>query len=176
MSPVTTAVVVPGQGYRVHAPLLFFARVALRRRGVVVDLVDWSPPEHLDATNAPQWVADQVESRLAGAGRPLVVGKSLGSFAAPLVARNGLPAVWFTPLLGQEVVVAALRAATAPALLVGGTDDPSWHGEVARSLSPHVHEVPGGDHSLLVPGPLADSARVLGEVATAVEQFLDLLG
>jgi hypothetical protein len=36
-----------------------------------------------------------------------------------------------------------------------------------------VHEVRDADHSLLVPGPLADSARVLGEVAAAVERFLD---
>src|SRR5690606_24689889 len=43
--------------------------------------------------------------------RPLVVAKSLGSFAAPVVAARGLPAIWLTPLLGQETVVAALRAA-----------------------------------------------------------------
>jgi predicted esterase YcpF (UPF0227 family) len=30
---------------------------------------------------------------------PIVVGKSLGSLVATLVADHGLPAVWFTPLL-----------------------------------------------------------------------------
>jgi hypothetical protein len=48
-----------------------------------------------------------------------------------------------------------------------------WDGELARELSPHVLEVDGADHGMYVPGPLARSAAVLGEVATAVENFLD---
>jgi hypothetical protein len=63
----------------------------------------------------------------------------------------------------------------APQLLVGGTADQlaGWDPTLARSLSRHVHEVPDGDHALMVPGPLAESARVLGEVITAVERFLE---
>jgi hypothetical protein len=48
-----------------------------------------------------------------------------------------------------------------------------WDGGLARSLSAHVCEIPDADHNLLVPGPMAESARVLGEVMTAVEEFLD---
>ena len=39
---------------------------------------------------------------------PAVIGKSLGSMAAPLVAERGLAAVWFTPLLTDEPTLAAL--------------------------------------------------------------------
>ena len=39
-----------------------------------------------------------------------------------------------------------------------------------------VHEVPGADHALLLPGPLAASAEALGGIATAMEEFLDSLG
>jgi pimeloyl-ACP methyl ester carboxylesterase len=78
-----------------------------------------------------------------------------------------------TPLLVAQPVVEALRRATAPVLLVGGTADPAWVGPLARRLSPYVLEVPGADHGMYVPGPLARSAEVLGRVATAVEEFLD---
>ena len=105
-----------------------------------------------------------------------MVGKSLGSLAAPAVAQRGLPAIWLTPLLDDDKVVAALRATSAPTLLVGGTGDPSWDCTVARSLDLALHEVPDADHSMLLPGPLVISARVLGGVATAMEDFLDSLG
>jgi hypothetical protein len=168
-----SALLLPGGGYGVQAPLLYYTHVALLRRGVEVRPVQWSLPAGFDLAAGPGLVADRVEAALATLSRPLVVGKSLGSFAAPLAARDGLPAVWLTPLLHQEVVVAGLGAATAPMLLVGGTEDATWDGARARSLSPHVYEVPGADHNVMVPGPLAGSARVLGEVVTAIEGFLD---
>ncbi len=109
----------------------------------------------------------------SGVPAPVVIGKSLGSLAAPLAAGRDLPAVWFTPLLTDEATVAALRRATAPFLLIGGTADRLWEGAVARSLSPHVIEVEAADHGMFVPGELSASAAVLGQVMTAVEQFLD---
>jgi hypothetical protein len=108
-----------------------------------------------------------------GVTAPVVIGKSLGSLAAPLVADRGLAAVWFTPLLTDEPTVAALRRATAPCLLVGGTADQLWDGPIARSITPHVVEVGEADHGMFVPGKLSASAAVLGQVMTAVEQFLD---
>ena len=107
------------------------------------------------------------------AGEAVVFGKSLGSMAAPVVAVRGRAAVWFTPLLTDPAVVAALRRAAGPCLLVGGTADEYWDGGIARSVTPHVVEVPGADHGMFVPGQLALSAAVLGDVVTAVERFLD---
>ena len=104
-----------------------------------------------------------------------MIGKSLGSLAAPLVADRGLAAVWFTPLLTDELTVAALRRATGPCLLVGGTADQFWDGKTARTLTPDVVEIQDADHRMFVPGPLAASAAVLGQVITAVEDFLDHL-
>ena len=68
------------------------------------------------------------------AGDAVVFGKSLGSMAAPVIAERGLPAIWFTPLLTDPAVVAALRGAAWPCLLAGGTADPYWDGEIARGL------------------------------------------
>lgn len=119
-------------------------------------------------------VAAAIGETAAGTGvtAPVVIGKSLGSLAAPLVADRGLPAVWFTPLLTDEPIVLALRRATASCVLVGGTADRLWGGRTARSVSPHVVEVDAADHGMFVPGQLSASAAVLAQVMSAVELFL----
>ncbi|MCW3842961.1 alpha/beta hydrolase [Micromonospora yasonensis] len=165
------AVLIPGRGYDTRAPLFAYVGEALRRLDFDVHEVFWQPPRDLRIDQAPVWVAEQVAPLLDG-GVDLLVGKSLGSFATPLAADRGVPAVWLTPLLNNPDVLAPLGRATAPCLLVGGTADPSWDGEVARRLSRHVLEVPDADHSMLVPGPLARSAEALGRVCTAVEEFV----
>ena len=60
-----------------------------------------------------------------------------------------------------------------PCLLAGGTADPFWDGRVARSVTADVVEIDGADHGLFVPGALGASAAALGQVITAVEDFLD---
>jgi hypothetical protein len=122
-------------------------------------------------------VASQVKSAIdemtaATGTAPVIIGKSLGSLAAPVVGDRGLAAVWFTPLLTDEPTVAALRRATGPCLLVGGTADQNWDGPTARSITPDVVEIDGADHGMFVPGQLAASAAVLGQVI-ALEDFLD---
>jgi hypothetical protein len=165
--------VLPGGRNGPHAPLCMYAADAAEARGARVRHVEWRPaydPEVLPVEDAGPWVVAQLPDVMDGT---LLIGKSLGTNAASVAAERGLPAVWLTPLLTSAWVVEALRRATAPALLVGGTADPLWDGELARELSPHVLEVDGANHGMYVPGPLARSAAVLGEVATAVENFLD---
>jgi hypothetical protein len=156
-----------------------FAGEAAERRGATVRPMDWKRREDalaLSEAELEAWVIGQVSPNLpvgvAGSGL-LFVGKSLGTHAAALAAERAHPAVWLTPLLHYRQVVEALERSRAPFLLVGGTGDPLWDGDVARRLTPHVLEVAGADHGMFVPGRLAASAAVLGEVATAVEDFLD---
>jgi hypothetical protein len=67
-----------------------------------------------------------------------------------------------------------LGRATAPYLLIGGTGDKVWEGDLARELTPYVVEIPGANHGMVLAGePLARSAQVLGQIITAVEEFLD---
>ena len=167
-------VLCPGRRYDGSAPLLFFARQAAQRRESDTHILGWSTEAMDDTRLLVEQVADVLDC-LETTRKPLLIGKSLGSFAAVLAAERDLPAVWLTPLLNQEEVVAALERATAPCLLIGGTaDEWSWDGGLARRLSPHVHEVDGGDHSLMLPDrPLAESAAVLGTVTTAIERFMD---
>jgi len=173
-----SAVLAPGGNYSADGPLLMYARMAVQRRGGHVHPIEWELSGDSDSGRQRRQVASQVESAVdevtaATGAAPVVVGKSLGLLAAPLVADRGLAAVWFTPLLTDEPTVAALRRATAPCLLVGGTADQFWDGQAARSLAAEVVEIDGADHGMFVPGRLAASAAVLGQVITAVEDFLE---
>ncbi|MGC4808065.1 alpha/beta hydrolase [Micromonospora sp. DT233] len=165
------AVLIPGRGYDTRAPLLAYVGEALRRIGFGTHEISWQVPPDLGLDRAAPWVAEQVAPALTEP-TDLLVAKSLGSFAAPIAAQRGLAAVWLTPLLHRADVAEPLARATAPFLLVGGTADDAWDGAAARRLTPHVLEIDGADHGLLVPGPLARSAEVLGRVCTAVERFL----
>jgi hypothetical protein len=179
MGTSRVAVVVPGRTLGPYEPLVFYARLAVQARGAAVEDPDWRPPESVHPSHpSPQreaWVIEQVApvlDRLGGS--PLLVGKSLGTFASALAADRGLPAIWYTPLLRDDLVVASLRRCQAPFLLVGGTGDPdAWDGAVARSLTPYVCEIAGADHTMIVPEGLRESAQVLGEITAVAERFLD---
>jgi len=60
-----------------------------------------------------------------------------------------------------------------PCLLVGSTADRFWDGQTTRCLPADVVEIGGADHGKFVRGRLAASAAVIGQVITAVEDFLD---
>jgi len=173
------AVVVPGLFYSADGPLLMYAALAVERRGGLVRRISWTVPQFGGGDDERAWVASRVSEAVdavsadTGVAAPVVIGKSLGSLAASVAAGQGLPAVWLTPILTDEPTVAALRRAAAPCLLIGGTADKVWDGRVARSLTPHVLEIDGADHGMFVPGRLSQSAAVLGQVTTMVEDFLD---
>jgi hypothetical protein len=105
------------------------------------------------------------------AGTVLLVGKSLGTFAAPLAAERGLPAIWFTPLLRAATVVDALGAATAPTLLVGGGGDWSWDPRLADDLGLPCLELPGADHALEHDDDPVRSAENLVRITRRVHEF-----
>lgn len=178
MTRERAAVVVPGLRYSADGPLLMYAGLAVERRGGWVRRLNWTVPD-LSGDDQRAWVVSRVSEAVdaveaaAGVVAPLLIGKSLGSLAASVAADRGLPAVWLTPVLTDDPAVAALRRAVTPCLLIGGTADKMWDGQLARSITPHVLEVDGADHGMFVPGRLAESAVVLGQVITAVENFLD---
>jgi pimeloyl-ACP methyl ester carboxylesterase len=173
------AVVIPGMQFGPQVSLLAYASRAAANRGTRVTPITWQPPTNLTSTELGPWVVDEVTrvldqlATVHSGQNPLLIGKSLGSYAAQIAADRGLTAIWFTPLLTHAPVVHALGRASAPLLLVGGTADPVWDSAAAARLSPHVVEIDQADHALWVPGPLSASAAVLGAVATAVEHFLD---
>lgn len=168
--PSRCVVLLPGVRYFSQAPLLWFAREAAQARG-------WSALELSE--RAPQgqdpfdWMRDRAQRALEATDADLVVvvGKSLGSAAAPLVSG---PAVWLTPLLTRPDVAAALAAARAPTLVIGSPDDPSWgQGRVPDNDALETLELPGLDHSLQVEGDPLASLDVLRTVTERIGAFLD---
>jgi hypothetical protein len=171
-------VIVPGRGYGPQAPLLDLAGEALADRDVPVETVNWTVPEGLLDIGPEPFVRAHVSAALhrltsaVPAVQPVIVAKSLGTYAAMLAAERELPAIWLTPLLHIEAIADAISRNPAPALLVGGTNDRSWLPEVAAATKKVVVTVVGGDHGLRPPGPLRAYTEALGDVGTAIEQFL----
>jgi hypothetical protein len=166
-------VVLPGMAYSVHAPLLWFAQeVALAHGAGVVAVLD-----RLPETEDPfAWAHDRARRALdvdPPPERQVVVGKSLASGAAGLVAGRGLPALWLTPLLDQQVVLDGLARAAPPTVLIGGTADASWKPEALAPGAPiEVVELPDLDHSLQVAGDPAASLRALERVVATIDRYL----
>lgn len=170
--PDRVTLVLPGRWYPPAGPLLWFAREAAQLHGwSVLEVWDelWNDGDWLE------WTKERARAGLAYASgtRRVVVGKSLASAAAGVVAADRLPAVWLTPLLTEPEVEAAFAGLSARTLLIGGTADPTWDGDIARRTEgAEVLELDGADHSLQIPGDLQASLALLGEVATAVGEFL----
>lgn len=175
------AIVMPGAGYSVQAPLLWYARHAALEAGrnvlAVADLFD------RDRDDPTGWVEERCEATLRHVGahdaHPLLITKSLTSLAARFAADEALPAVWLTPLIADRgttvapQVIEGLRAGTAPRLVIGGSDDPTWDGDIASALShAEILELPQADHALEVPGDAARSLDYLRTVTEAIGSFV----
>jgi pimeloyl-ACP methyl ester carboxylesterase len=144
--PDRTAVALPGS-MLAGMPALWWVFEPLLAESWRIVLV-WD--QFLDRTKDPtEWSRARAEAAAEYAGDvSLVVAKSLTTRAAGLAADRGWKGIWLTPLLDDDESVAGLRRRTAPALLVGGTADPTWNGALARELSDDVLEIEGADHGL----------------------------
>jgi pimeloyl-ACP methyl ester carboxylesterase len=178
-----TAVLLPGAGYPVEGPLLWFTRDVLNSMGRSVVAVR----DSFGGGNDPRaWVEDRASAALAYLGdkaRPMIVGKSISTLAAPLAAERELAAVWLTPLINLRrwpaatSVVDAIRRSTAPLMLVGGSADPAWDSEFARSVtSAEVLEIEGADHSLALPTDALARLDALRRYVEALRNFAHRAG
>ena len=105
----------------------------------------------------------------------VVVGKSLGTRAAPWAAEQGHDAIWLTPLLFVDELVAGLAAHRGRQLLVCGEADEAWDADVAAGLRREgcdVMLIPDADHGLCVPGDVVRSAEIHVEVTRRIAAFL----
>lgn len=167
------ALVLPGGGYTVDHPVLFWSCQVLAQAGYRVVTMRWQPDDQAEAD--PQAFVEEAADALEAAAGPapttLLLAKSLGSYAAAWASARDLPAVWLTPVLTDASVADALTTYPAAGLLVGGTADPLWDSEVARSAPLQVLELPGVDHALHHPGDWRASVTTLERTLVAVEAF-----
>jgi len=174
-NPDRVVVVLPGARYLPFAPLLWFAQeVALARGWSVLEVWD----EYLDRSIDPwQWVSERAEAALARAGdaETMLVTKSISSRAVTIAAERGLPGIWMTPLLHDEQIATGFEQLSAPALLVGGTADESWDGELARLAGHEVLELEGANHALQLDGDPLGSVDALRRVIDRMDVFVRAL-
>ncbi|WP_020524225.1 alpha/beta fold hydrolase [Catelliglobosispora koreensis] len=179
--PGKLALLIPGGGYSPDRPLLHFARAVFRKHGWSTLDVWWPhvPPQAPPGKRGAQrtWVDEQVSGLLDGetAAQIVLVGKSLGTLAAKTAADRGLAAIWLTPLINEDTILADLDRMSEPFLLVGGTADPSWNASTARSYGQPVCEIPGADHGLETDDDPANSALILRDVTVAMDRFVSTL-
>ena len=168
------ALVLPGRGYGHDHPGLYYTRMALSGRGWRVNPITWDNLP-ADPQTWPDYVLDVAREAMAAARPALVVGKSLGSLAMPLAAERGVDGVWLTPLLEVPAVARAAAQLSSRSVLVGGTADPSWDGEVARAAAAacgyEVLELDGADHCLDVADDPLASIESVRAVVTAVTRI-----
>jgi hypothetical protein len=154
-SGAPVALVLPGAGYTVQAPLLYWPILALGEAGWDVWSIDW----HDDIDDAGR--ADMrgfVESALTLAedGLPAaperVLAKSLGTYALPYFANRDVRAAWLTPILTDPSIAGALAdVATGHHLVVGGTADPVWRPDLAGVTDAQLLSIEAANHSLELP-------------------------
>lgn len=171
--PVGRAVVLPGSGYTVDHPLLWWTCQVLAESGWRVTTVRWEVDESARVDPA-SFVARAAEEALEAAGpadRTLVVGKSFGTWAIPWAIQHGYPGVWLTPVLSEPRLATALLDTGSVGLLVGGAADELWDGDVARRSGLDVLELDEADHILYTPGNWHQSFDALGRTLEAVQDF-----
>jgi hypothetical protein len=169
------AVILPGSGYTILGPLLYWSARLLEQGGWRVRAVEWDPND-LKSDDPQGFIEAEVEAAFAAApptGTRLVLAKSLGTFAAPWALANNIAGVWLTPVLSVPAVSTALRDhATDRDLVVGGTADPLWRPETIVGTAATVLEMPRADHALVVPGDHVASRMLHEHVFDAVERHL----
>jgi pimeloyl-ACP methyl ester carboxylesterase len=170
------AIVAPGRAYSPSAPLLELARRGLLQHGFTVQQLWWDTTTRGEDDEPETWVRRHVAAALAeeDADHVLVVGKSLGTYAASYAAERGLDAIWLTPVLTDAPVAEAIAANAGRQLLVGGLADQLWVPSIARELADsgcEVLEVADADHSMGTDDAVR-TAEIHLEVAKAVEAFL----
>jgi hypothetical protein len=165
-------VLLPGATYPTRAPLLWFAReTALRRGWTVVEVLD----EWRSGEDPRSWAVARCQAAITAARTDTIaiVGKSMASLASGVAVELALPAVWLTPLLDDDAVVADLERASAPRLLVGSPADPCWRPErLTRRTGMTVLELGALDHSFTADAGPAASLHALATVTAAVDAHL----
>ncbi|KAB8190806.1 alpha/beta hydrolase [Nonomuraea phyllanthi] len=172
--PDRVAVLLPGGGYMPARPLLHYARTVLAHHGWTVQEVWWEPPTAGSYAEREAWVVERARAAVdaESAGQVLLVGKSLGTLAASFAAERRLPAIWLTPLLNVESVVAGVRRSQEPTLLVGGTADTVWDAELVRGLGHPYLEVPDANHGMEIVEDPVRSAGILRDVTAEMARFV----
>ena len=158
--------IMPGIGYTVDRPLLYWAAQALAANGWFVDRLDLKLTESVEF---PEMIACM-----------LVVTKSLSTLSYPHSAKLGLRVVLLTPVLNpppfdkhKSVIPAPLpgTAGSPMPLICAGDADPYYDDAKAHLLTDHVRTYAGANHSIEVPDDWQTSLDYLKQVTQAIVDY-----
>jgi len=172
------ALVLPGAGYTVDHPALFWACQVLAQVGWRVITMRWRADgvAEADRQGFVEQGAELLDAETGSAPRTLVLAKSLGSYAAAWASGRSYPAIWLTPVLTDGFVAGALQTYSAPSLLIGGTADPMWSTPDGTAAEQQVLELTDVDHALHRAGDWQASLEALRQTLTAIEAFAEAQG
>ena len=178
--------IMPGIGYTVDRPLLYWAAQALATNGWFVDRLDLKLTESVEFPEmiacmervVDEWRKAALEHAAESGEEPqlLVVTKSLSTLSYPHSAKLGLRVVLLTPVLNpppfdkhKSVIPAPLpgTAGSPMPLICAGDADPYYDDAKAHLLTDHVRTYAGANHSIEVPDDWQTSLDYLKQVTQA---------
>ena len=151
--------IMPGIGYTVDRPLLYWSAQALAANGWFVDRLDLKLTESVEFPEmiacmervVDEWRKAALEHAAESGEEPqlLVVTKSLSTLSYPHSAKLGLRVVLLTPVLNP----------------------PPFDDAKAHLLTDHVRTHAGADHSIEVPDDWQTSLDYLKQVTQAIVDY-----
>lgn len=170
--PSRCVLVLPGRAYPVEMPGLALPLRALALNGWTIWHAAWELDDLDEVARRAVVVraVAELDQQTAASSQRVVLGKSLGTYAAGWAADNGVPAIWLTPLLIDQSCAEDITRSTAPAMLVAGTADLTWDDAAAERTGKQIVRLAGADHGFQT-GDWRAEVEILREVAEAVEAF-----
>lgn len=178
-----TALILPGAGYSVDRPLLYFTTDLLLARAYQVILIHTNYsrfPTYRATTesHARHAIINDETARIAatlderGIKPSIIVGKSIGTRAMRhLVPHFTSPKnIWLTPVIENDW--SFLAGQEKNNLIIIGTADPLYP-SMQSKLPKTSYVVPDADHSLEIPGDMQKTIATLGPIMGRIQAFLD---
>ena len=182
--------IMPGIGYTVDRPLLYWAAQALAADGWFVDRLDLKLTESVEFPEMiacmerviDEWSTAAREHAAESGEEPrlLVVTKSLSTLSFPHAAKLGLRVVLLTPVLNPPPFDKHKSIIPAPLpmpnkypmpLICAGDADPYFDARKARLLTSHVRTFAGANHSIETPDDWNTSLDYLKQVTQAIVDY-----
>ncbi|HEY9293988.1 MAG TPA: hypothetical protein VIP98_22125 [Microlunatus sp.] len=169
--PNRHAVLLPGGGYTVDSPVLWYPATALSYLGWTCHLIRWA--DGMTREQVPTIAAEMINRvrREHRAAQILIIGKSLGTLSMPVAAASVLPGIWLTPLLTEPEIGKLARRLGPEHLLIGGTADPYWDQQIVESTQAQVLQIPDADHALQIHRNLGRTMAAITALANGVDTF-----
>lgn len=184
----TLLIMLPGLGYTNQMPLMFYLHELARAREWDVLEVNYDYRRVPRETSAEEWAA-----RMLGDARPVIdaalergtyrnivlAGKSIGTRVMTTLLARGFDTatafIWLTPLLVAGQIRDTVMS-HGPSLAVFGDEDYAVKdvdlSAIARAGVTMV-VMPGGDHSMMIPGDVPQSIAALAHVMAEIDAWLD---